>query len=790
MGCACNPKILIIILFAVFSSLGYSLIDPLYPLEASPRGISETLIGFIFSSYAINNFIFIAFSSAAIHFFGKNCLLIFSLIVEGICTILFGLISFVGNTTLFIVISFALRLSQGMASAFLSTLIYSIGAGFSTKENIERNIGYLEVGEGLGLTIGPIIASFGYQAFGFWFPFLICGGAEILAVVLVHFLGLKKTRGKKKHNKHLNSNNNSKYNNLSVSNSDLSTSLVRSSDCSNSSIGEYDAVNVSDVSCSPKKTLFESPKLEKIEKKRRKKDKKDKEKSEKTEKNVRNLKEKEVRLISEENVVATGESVEKRGSGSLSESKSESDSDSDEGDEEESNECSNNIDNNKANGMKDDIKNSFENDSEKNIENQGKSSMKSSKIKKINNIIIKNEIKTTNKITRTSHKIKEKREKKSKNSSSSSSENSKNSKEENGDFFLKEISESESESSSSEEDSESGSSPDITISIDENQHKDTIEHNENDKDKLNSCSDFIKIKKKIEVQNTQNMQNDDSRISVNPINDSYSSNTDIISHQISTTTITEEDIKDSEISQENKSDSDINKNLHRPNLLRLLIRPKIFVIFLSCFCEMAASEFFTPGFSNYLIDEFGLDENQSSFFFSFNIFTYLITLQFLRCVVDLMNPKLVIGIGWVFNSAFILLIAPDVYLPHNYVLIIVGLCLMGVCTCFISVPAVVELINIINQETDYEEDEANDLGSAIYNFAYSLGQAVGPLLGGFLIETVGFVRANEINAIINIVLFIPYLIVMIVDSCKNDNKVSDDLDVIVIKENNKDNAVK
>ena len=183
-----SKKMFIIILFAIFSQIGYSLLAPLYPFLAEERGISSSLVGIIFSSFAISNFLLTILTPLLSEICGRKNLLILAILTESSCTIWFGLISFIENRSLFIILSFIIRFFQGAGGAIVQTLIYSLTAAISDDKEIEKNLGYIEVGTSIGIAIGPLIASIGYYMFGFKFPFLISGFMEMLLISCVPLL--------------------------------------------------------------------------------------------------------------------------------------------------------------------------------------------------------------------------------------------------------------------------------------------------------------------------------------------------------------------------------------------------------------------------------------------------------------------------------------------------------------------------------------------------------------------------------------------------------------------------
>jgi len=77
-----QKEIIVLFIINVLSAIGYSLIAPLFPLVAMERGVTEFIIGFIFSCFAISNVITIPMTPHLIKMFGRINLMYFSLILE------------------------------------------------------------------------------------------------------------------------------------------------------------------------------------------------------------------------------------------------------------------------------------------------------------------------------------------------------------------------------------------------------------------------------------------------------------------------------------------------------------------------------------------------------------------------------------------------------------------------------------------------------------------------------------------------------------------------------------
>lgn len=401
-----SAKILIILTFSMFSQLGYSLLAPLFPPLATSLKVSDTIIGLIFSSYAFSNFLFILLTPKLIQIFSKKNILLISTLVEASCTIWFGLTSLISNKIIFIIASLSLRLLQGCAGALMQTCMYSITAGFSSKEDVERNIGYIEVGEAIGVSTGPLVASICYHLFGYKFPFIFAGFLECCLLILV-------------------------------------------------------------------------PKLE-------------------------------------------------------------------------------------------------------------------------------------------------------------------------------------------------------------------IEKYEMESDNDSECS--------------------------------------------------EDDVKS-----------------EKKGFGQILLNRNFLLLFIASFFDASADSFIYPVFSSHLSENFHLRTEIISFFFSIVTIFYFIALQFLPFFLRFLKHKTLITIGLFFNSLFILFLGPEIFLPKNYIIIIIGLSCMGFSGCCISVPAVIEMIKTLQYEEKFNKSMADDYSSALYNFAYNCGGCFGPLMGGYMTDKFGFVKANRYNSMANFFFFAIYV---------------------------------
>ena len=142
---------------------------------------------------------------------------------------------------------------------------------------------------------------------------------------------------------------------------------------------------------------------------------------------------------------------------------------------------------------------------------------------------------------------------------------------------------------------------------------------------------------------------------------------------------------------------------------------------------------------------------------------YFFSLQILSHANKFFGNRITMTIGMFFNSFFILFLGPSQFLPQRLSIIIIGLSGLGFGGAFISIPAVIDAIEILKNEVGLNENSAQDYASATYNLGYFLGETIGPLFGGHLTQKFGFVHACNINCATNFLFAFIYISFVIFD---------------------------
>ena len=180
----------------MFSAMGYSIVAPLFPVLGKDFSISEALLGWIISTYAITNCITTPFVPKLCKRFSRIKLLYFATFFEATCTLLYSFLEEIPSLILFLIIVFFLRIIHGIFASFIITLVYSLTCSLSDEEEVKTNLGYIEMGMSVGSSAGPLFVSILYKIGGYKLPFFLLGLFLYISVFLTRILENEKLDNK------------------------------------------------------------------------------------------------------------------------------------------------------------------------------------------------------------------------------------------------------------------------------------------------------------------------------------------------------------------------------------------------------------------------------------------------------------------------------------------------------------------------------------------------------------------------------------------------------------------
>lgn len=169
---------LFVVAIAIFTDmLIYGLVVPILPGYASSLGVSQTAIGFLFSSYAITLFIATPIFGLLSDRIGRRGPMLWGLLGLAAATILFCF----ANSYILLIVARAL---QGVAAAVTWTSGLALLADLYPPEERGKAMGIALSGQAAGTLLGPTVGGWFYELGGYQAPFLFAAGLALFDGIL------------------------------------------------------------------------------------------------------------------------------------------------------------------------------------------------------------------------------------------------------------------------------------------------------------------------------------------------------------------------------------------------------------------------------------------------------------------------------------------------------------------------------------------------------------------------------------------------------------------------------
>ena len=194
------------------------------------------------------------------------------------------------------------------------------------------------------------------------------------------------------------------------------------------------------------------------------------------------------------------------------------------------------------------------------------------------------------------------------------------------------------------------------------------------------------------------------------------------------------------------------------NFFSIIFHPKILLTFLANVVELASVNFYYPVIGEHLSKYYKLSLETSSIFFDIQILSYFLSFYFVSPIFNSFGSKLTISFGLLINSFFVTFLFPGNLFPRNLLIIIIGMILLGPAQALVNIPSMEDYLNTLKFYFDFEDNDANDISSMLYNLSINLGDAIGPIIGGFFTEMKNFEFACFYVSVIDVVMFFLFIL--------------------------------
>ena len=170
---------------------------------------------------------------------------------------------------------------------------------------------------------------------------------------------------------------------------------------------------------------------------------------------------------------------------------------------------------------------------------------------------------------------------------------------------------------------------------------------------------------------------------------------------------------------------------------------------------MIALTFYDPCLTYHLNKNYYLSIETSSLFFVVPIMAYFIMIQFLTFLSNKIGYYGSMSMGLLLTSIGCFWIYPVPPIPKYIISVIFGLIFLGIGGPPIYIPGLLALSKEI-KANNIEEKTSNDISSAMNNLSVSIGDFIGPILGGFLTSKYNFKYCCLFISFISLFYFIAF----------------------------------
>ena len=194
-----------------------------------------------------------------------------------------------------------------------------------------------------------------------------------------------------------------------------------------------------------------------------------------------------------------------------------------------------------------------------------------------------------------------------------------------------------------------------------------------------------------------------------------------------------------QINDKNMKKDDEEKKDDDYNYLKYLLNPEIYSILIGFIVVMINVTYFAPSFANHLNTNYSISVSMTSLIYITPMIPYIVVMQFLDALTSKFGNYLTIIYGVIILATCSLMIYSVPPLPQSIIIIIFGFLICGCGGVPVFIPGLVMLAtNIKKSDKSIDEMSANDIASVLNTLCINIGDFIGPILGGYLSEKIGF----------------------------------------------------
>ena len=161
--------------------------------------------------------------------------------------------------------------------------------------------------------------------------------------------------------------------------------------------------------------------------------------------------------------------------------------------------------------------------------------------------------------------------------------------------------------------------------------------------------------------------------------------------------------------------------------------------------------FYLATLVNYLKDEFDITISKASLFFLLATIGSAACIQIINKLTDYFNNFQLMYYGLYLGAIFTLFIAPIGFLPHSYIMILVGIFSEGFISGIIIIPTFIELSKLGKILFKKNKELQQNVPASLFNLCFYISDLIEPVIGSWITKAFSFQMSAYFSFVFNII---------------------------------------
>ena len=196
------------------------------------------------------------------------------------------------------------------------------------------------------------------------------------------------------------------------------------------------------------------------------------------------------------------------------------------------------------------------------------------------------------------------------------------------------------------------------------------------------------------------------------------------------------------------------KDKSNESLLTAIKYPPIIYLTLCLIIQLNVLDFYLATLVNYLYDEFNITTSKASLFFLLATLGSVTCIQMINKFTDWFNNYQLMYYGLYIGAFFALFIPPVDFLPHNYILILIGIFAEGFFSGIVIIPTFIELSKLGKKLFPDNKNLQQNVPASLFNLCFYTADLIEPVIGSWITKIFNFEMSAYFCCVLNVIFAI------------------------------------